>query len=140
MSLEESLRLAVKVIDAIDEKYGVERTPQFTAVKLIEECGELAVEVNLENIKGLDDERLEKISHEIADVLILIAKLSDQYGIDLEKSLVEKLNILKERHSLSLEELEESERQKIAREIVRDSPLKRGAWVGGPKGCKGFPD
>ena len=88
-----------ETIGIIDKKFKCEHSTNNTFLHLIEEIGELAEELNKPNIrsKEIDKKNLEE---EIADILLLITKLACIHNIDIEKAILDKIDILKQRHNL----------------------------------------
>jgi len=62
----------------------------YVMLKLVEEVGELAVEIRRESTLGLTDERLTNIKYELYDVLHFVNHLANIYEIDLEEAIIEK--------------------------------------------------
>ena len=62
----------------------------FVMLKLVEEVGELAVEVRRESSYGMTDERLQNIKYELYDVLHFVNHLANIYDIDLVDAILEK--------------------------------------------------
>jgi NTP pyrophosphatase (non-canonical NTP hydrolase) len=92
-------KLAAKTVRKIDEKYNITRDAQLNLSQLLEELGELAKIANLEKLRNKKPERKE-LEDEFADVTLQLASLADIFRIDLEKAVLDKIEILKERHSL----------------------------------------
>ncbi|WP_168169774.1 MazG nucleotide pyrophosphohydrolase domain-containing protein [Candidatus Izimaplasma bacterium ZiA1] len=59
-------------------------------LKLVEEVGELAVEVRKESINGPSDTLLTNMKHELYDVLHFVAHIANIYNINLEDAVIEK--------------------------------------------------
>jgi len=70
-----------------------------TFIHLVEELGEIARQLTNEKI-GRDKLNKEKLSEEIADCMIFLSKLSDNYNLDLEKAIENKIKKLKERFNV----------------------------------------
>lgn len=67
-------------------------SPAHTALHLIEELGEVMREaLHLEGYKQPDPEARERLGGELADVTLLLFKLASQYGVDLERVVLEKM-------------------------------------------------
>lgn len=67
-------------------------SPAHTALHLIEELGEVMREaLHLEGYKSPDPAARERLGGELADVTLLLFKLASQYGVDLERVVLEKL-------------------------------------------------
>jgi NTP pyrophosphatase (non-canonical NTP hydrolase) len=99
MDLKEYQKLAAEMIDRIDRKFNLDRDAQLNLSQLIEEIGELARIVNLERLRGKKPEKKD-LEDEFADVLLQVAKLADLFDVDLERAILDKIGILKERHGL----------------------------------------
>ena len=67
-------------------------SPAHTALHLIEELGEVMREaLHLEGYKKPDPEARARLGGELADVTLLLCKLASQYGVDLERVVLEKM-------------------------------------------------
>ena len=99
MEFQKLQKLSAEIVKRIDEKLGVKRGGEFTISQLVEELGELARVVNSERMGRRVEKR--NLAEEFADVLIQLAALADLYQLDLERAVLEKIEILKERHGLS---------------------------------------
>ncbi len=99
MDVKEFQRIAVKIVDDVDNKVGLDRDPQLNLSQLVEELGELAKEVNREKLRKKTPEKKD-LEDEFADVFLQFAKLADFFDIDLEKAVLDKIEVLKERHGL----------------------------------------
>lgn len=100
MTIAELQKLCAKIVSDIDKKYGTKRDVHLSFVQLIEEIGELARDINLPRLrrKKRDKKNLET---EFADVILQVTILAEMLNIDLEKSVEEKIKILKKRHRIS---------------------------------------
>ena len=66
--------------------------PAHTALHLTEELGEVMREVlHLEGYKTPDPAARARLAGELADVSLLLLKLASQYGVDLERAVLEKM-------------------------------------------------
>ena len=99
MNLTEFQKEAVKIVDDIDTKYKGTHDNDTTIVHLIEELGEIAREIYNEKM-GRDKIDIENLKEEFADVYLLLAKLADNFSINLEEAIKKKIDILKKRHNL----------------------------------------
>ena len=52
--------------------------------------------------ENINDEDLEKVREEVADILLYIIRLSDKLDIDLEHAVLDKLKINKEKYPIEL--------------------------------------
>jgi len=59
-------------------------------LKLVEEVGELAVEVRRESMSTLTKELKEKIKYELYDILHFVNHMANIYDIDLVEAIIEK--------------------------------------------------
>ena len=59
-------------------------------LKLVEEVGELAVEVRKESLNGLTTNRKDKIKYELYDILHFVNHMANIYDIDLVEAIIEK--------------------------------------------------
>jgi NTP pyrophosphatase (non-canonical NTP hydrolase) len=64
-------------------------------LKLIEEVGELAVEIRKESLDGLTEDRKQNIKYELYDVLHFVNHIANIYDIDLVEAIQEKDEINK---------------------------------------------
>lgn len=80
------------------ERFDAERgwdavSPAHTALHLFEELGEVMREaLHLEGYKTPDPAARGRLGGELADVTLLLFKLASQYGVDLERVVLEKLS------------------------------------------------
>ncbi len=99
MEAKELQKLAAEIVDKIDVKFKLQRDAQLGLSQLIEELGELAKVVNLEKLRNKKPERKD-LEDEFADVVLQLAKLANLFDVDLEKVILDKIEILKKRHNL----------------------------------------
>ena len=99
MEFKEIQKKSEEIVRQIDEKFDVKRDINVTMVQLLEEIGELARQPNKLNIRNEEIDK-ENLSEELADSLILLCSLASQENIDLEESILNKINKLKERHEI----------------------------------------
>lgn len=97
-SIKNSVRKIQDLFDKYQKKCFTERGAEFFCLELNGEAGELA---NLEKKqwKGKSVEH-ERFSDEAADVFIALMNYCNARGINLEKAVINKLNIIEERRSL----------------------------------------
>jgi NTP pyrophosphatase (non-canonical NTP hydrolase) len=80
------------------ERFDAERgwdavNPAHTALHLLEEFGEVARELLvLTGYKTPDDDARTRLEGELADVTMLLCKLANQHGIDLERAVTAKMD------------------------------------------------
>ena len=99
MDIKEIQKLSADIVDKIDRKLNIKRDPQLNTSQLLEELGELTRLINSERLKK-DKPNKNSLEDEFADVCIQLAKLADLFEIDLEKAILDKIEILKKRHNL----------------------------------------
>jgi len=99
MDMKEYQKLSKNIVDRIDKKHDLDRDVQMTISQLVEEFGELAKVANLKKLRAKNPE-LKDLEDEFADVLIQLAKLADILGVDLEKSVAGKIEVLKKRQNV----------------------------------------
>jgi len=99
MDIKELQKNCVEIVNKIDKKLKIKHNDEITVMHLTEELGELVKQIM--NPK-LNRDKLNKdnLKEEIADVILLISKLSDNYGIDIEDAVQNKIKELKTRHNL----------------------------------------
>jgi len=99
MEVKELQKLAAEIVNKIDIKFKIKRDAQLNFSQLVEELGELAKVVNLEKLRNKKPKKKD-LEDEFADVVLQLAKLADLFNVDLEKAILDKIKILKERHNL----------------------------------------
>ena len=99
MDVDSFQELSVRIVDEIDKKQGVLRDGQLNMSQLVEELGELAKEVNREKLRNKKAD-IKDLEDEFGDVFLQFAKLADLYDVNLEKAVLNKIEILKKRHNL----------------------------------------
>jgi len=99
MNIREYQKLATEIVDKIDKKFNLNRDAQLNLSQLLEELGELARVVNLEKLRNKKPE-MEELEDEFTDVFLQLAKLADICNVDLEKAILDKIEILKKKHNL----------------------------------------
>ena len=92
------LRLQLRAF--ADERFwGQFHTPKNLAMALIAECAEVVdhfqwlTDGEIDYLRNFDDEELQKVALELADVLIYLTRLADVLDIDLMGAAFEKLEI-----------------------------------------------
>jgi len=68
-------------------------------LKLVEEIGELAVEVRRESVSGLTTDLKQKIKYELYDILHYVNHMANIYGINLDDAIIEKDKINEKKYS-----------------------------------------
>jgi NTP pyrophosphatase (non-canonical NTP hydrolase) len=99
MDVKEFQKLSSDIVRKIDKKYNIDRDAQLNLSQLLEEIGELARIANLKKLRNQNPEKKE-LEDEFADVLLQLTILADYYDINLEKAVLDKIEILKKRHNL----------------------------------------
>lgn len=99
MDTKEFQKLSSQIVKKIDKKYNIDRDAQLNLSQLLEELGELARVANLKKLRNKNPEKKD-LEDEFADVLLQLAALADFFDIDLEKAVLDKIEILKQRHNL----------------------------------------
>lgn len=77
-----------------DRDWDQYHTPKNLSMALIAECGELVEHfqwLSEADSREIPAEKLEEISHEIADVFVYLMRLSDKLGIDLVEAVNRKM-------------------------------------------------
>lgn len=100
MEVKKFQELCAQIVGKIDQKYGIKRDPHFSFTQLMEEIGELARDVNLPKLRGKKRDK-KNLEGEFADVILQLSILAKMLNIDLEKSVREKIKVLKQRHKIS---------------------------------------
>jgi NTP pyrophosphatase (non-canonical NTP hydrolase) len=99
MDVKEFQKLSSDIVRKIDKKYNIDRDAQLNLSQLLEEIGELARIAKLKKLRNQNPEKKE-LEDEFADVLLQLTILADYYDINLEKAVLDKIEILKKRHNL----------------------------------------
>ena len=92
-------RQIIELIDKIDKKYKNKHDIDITLIHLMEEFGEIARERYNEKM-GRDKINMDNLEEEIADCIMLLTKLADNYKINLKKAIIKKISKLNQRHNL----------------------------------------
>lgn len=99
METNEFQKTCAEVVKKIDNKFGLIRDAQLNVSQLVEELGELVKEVNRKKLRNKEPEKKD-LENEFADVFLQFATLADNFDVDLEKSVLEKIEVLKQREYL----------------------------------------
>ena len=99
MEVLEFQKLCSTTVNKIDEKQSLKRDEQFLMSHIVEELGELAKEVNREKLRN-EKAKKSDIESEFADVIIQLLNLAERYDVNIEKSVRNKIEILKEKHKI----------------------------------------
>ena len=99
MNINEFQKTCVEAVNDVDKKLRINHDNQTTIMHLIEEFGEIARQINNPKLNR-DKINKENLEEEIADVVLLISKLADNNKINIEKSVKNKIEKLKQRHNI----------------------------------------
>ena len=99
MEVKDFQKLSAEIVKKVDSKYSISRDAQLNISQLVEELGELAKVANLKKLRNKDPEKKD-LEDEFGDVLLQLAALADIFKVDLEKSVLEKIETLKQRHNI----------------------------------------
>jgi len=88
-----------KIIDDIDKRMKGIHDTDTTIIHLSEEFEEISRQIYNQKI-GRDNLDRKNMAEEIADVMMLLNKLATLHDIDVEKALIEKMDVLRKRHNL----------------------------------------
>jgi NTP pyrophosphatase (non-canonical NTP hydrolase) len=99
MEVSDFQRLCSSIVKKIDDKYSIDRSPEFGVSQLVEELGEMAKEVNMEKLRGKGADQSD-LDDEFADVVLQLLTLAEMFNVDIEKSVEKKVETLKKRHDL----------------------------------------
>lgn len=97
--MNEMQKKSVEIIDIIDKKMKGVHDNDTTTIHLMEELGEISRQIYNQKI-GRDKLDKTNLAEEIADVTMLLNKLAELNGIDVENAVDNKINVLKKRHNL----------------------------------------
>ncbi len=96
----EGLQGTQRSFAAYQEKAFPPRSPEFFALELCGECGELAnLEKKIWRDPGRRDDCRKELPHEAADVFIALMNYCNARGIDLQQSVVAKLQVIEKRRT-----------------------------------------
>jgi NTP pyrophosphatase (non-canonical NTP hydrolase) len=99
MDIRDFQKLSSDIVSKIDDKFNLDRDVQLNISQLLEELGELAQVANLKKLRNKEPEKKD-LEDEFADVFLQFATLASSFDVDLEKSVLDKIEVLKKRHSL----------------------------------------
>ncbi len=99
MQTKELQKEAVEIVDATDRKSSVNRDAQLNFTQLAEEVGGLAKDINKPMPMHTEPDR-SNLEGEFADVFMLLSKQAETAGVDIEKAVARKIEIIKKRHGL----------------------------------------
>ncbi len=96
MEINELQKQVKELLKKIDSKQKGNHDTETTFVHLIEEIGEVSRQLYNEKI-GRDELDKKNIKEELSDVLMLVLQLANNFNIDLEQEVKNKILKLKER-------------------------------------------
>jgi len=101
METKELQNKANEIVNLIDRKLGTNHDSENTISHLVEEIGELTLQLNNPKLRNKQMD-IKNINEEIADVSILAMRLATLYNIDIEEAITTKIQELKKRHNLEV--------------------------------------
>jgi len=99
MDLKDFQKQSGELIEKIDAKHSGIHDADTTIIHILEELGEIARQLYNQKI-GRDKLDKENLAEEISDCMILLSQLARNFDIDIEKSVENKLQKLKERFNV----------------------------------------
>lgn len=99
MEIQQLQQKSIELINNIDKKLGVKHTNELLLMHMTEELGEVARQIINPLIKR-DKVDIKNLEEEIADMILMLAKLADNNHINMESAIINKINKLKQRHNL----------------------------------------
>ncbi len=96
MELKDFQKQVSELIEKIDVKNSGKHDVDTTIIHIIEELGEVARQLYNQKI-GRDELDKENLAEEISDCIILLSHLAHKFDIDIEESIKNKLQKIKER-------------------------------------------
>ena len=102
MEIKEAQEKVSKIVEDYHKKHkeDYKDTKEIIFIHLVEEIGEIAREIYNEKSKWRGEFNKEKLAEEIADSLVHLFRLSEEYDINIEKEFNKKIEKLKERFGL----------------------------------------
>lgn len=88
-----------EIIKSIDSKKGIIHDDELSIVHITEELGEISRQI-LNPVLNRDKKDINNLAEELADVVFFISKIADNNNINLEKSIINKMQNLKSRFDL----------------------------------------
>lgn len=101
MDIKDFQKRCASIVRKIDNKYGVERSPQLSFVQLAEEVGELAKEVNRPMLRRQQIDT-QDLKGEFADIFLQLSVLAELYNVDFQEAVEYKLQELQNRHGADI--------------------------------------
>ena len=96
MDLKEFQKQSNELIEKIDAKHAGKHDTDTTIVHILEEMSEIARQLYNKKI-GRNKLDKENLSEEIADCMILLSRLANNFDIEIEKSVENKFQKLRKR-------------------------------------------
>lgn len=96
MELNELQKKAVELTEKIDAKSSGKHDVETTMIHLMEELGEVATQVFNKKM-GRKEPNMELLAGELADCVILSTVLANNFGLDIQKEVENKLKTLDEK-------------------------------------------
>jgi NTP pyrophosphatase (non-canonical NTP hydrolase) len=90
MNLNEAKMRAVEAVRIRLKKKGIKENLDLMLTHLMEEIGELALQVNNEKLKRKPID-IQNVGEELSDCIILLLTIANHFDIDIEKALLEKM-------------------------------------------------
>lgn len=94
MEFEELEKKAIETLKERIAKKEIETNVDLTMTHLMEEIGEIAVQINHKKLKRKEQD-INNLGEEISDSIILLMYLAYQHGINLEQSMLNKIEEIK---------------------------------------------
>lgn len=99
MEIKELQKQAEEIVNKIDNKLEFTHDNKNTILHLTEELGEISRQILNPELKRQKAD-IGNLKEEIADVILLLCKLANNNNIDIEESVKNKIEKLKQRHNL----------------------------------------
>lgn len=90
MEIKEIQKKAIEAIETRLNKKNIKHDVNLTLTHLIEEFGEIARGINNVKLKRKDID-IDNLGREISDCIILLLNLAKQYNIDIESTILNKI-------------------------------------------------
>jgi len=100
MRINELQKMSIEIISKYNKKHDSEHKRETAFPHLVEEVGELAKEINHHISDWRQKPNHNNLSEEMADVLIQLLILADDYKVDLEDAFLKKIKKLKKRFEI----------------------------------------
>jgi NTP pyrophosphatase (non-canonical NTP hydrolase) len=96
MNIAEFQKKCAETVKSIDKKFGIKRDSQLSFCQLMEETGELIKEINKPKLRNKKID-IANLNGEFADVFMQLFTMAEINGVEIEKSVNEKIVELKNR-------------------------------------------